>query len=231
MVHEHLLTHYSEFFRAALTGSFREAEDKTVKLEEDQPLTFEFFVHWLYYQRFPDKSKGDADEITSAWVKGDDEKNYGSTKSRNLINLHVFSDRYNIPQLFRKSMDEFYWHMSRASTDLPCTDAINTAFNALDQESPMCRYLIHVHCCVKREDWEVLDREDYPEDFLWNALLRYADIATKGPHGKAPGAKALRLSHPCNGRGAVRLQKGAETAKEDALLSSTTNRTIRQTGG
>jgi hypothetical protein len=44
--------------------------------------------------------------------------------------------------------------------------------------------LIHVHCCVKREDWEVLDREDYPEDFLWKALLRYADIATKGRTGR-----------------------------------------------
>jgi hypothetical protein len=180
VVHEHLLTHYSGFFRAALTGGFKEAEDKTVKLKEDQPLTFELFVHWLYYQRFPDKSKGDADEITSAWANGDDEINYGWTKSRNLINLHVFSDRYNIPQLFQKSMDELYWHITQDCAMLPPVASIDTAFSALDQESPMCRYLVHVHCCTKREEWEVLDREDYPEDFLWKALLRYADIATKG---------------------------------------------------
>lgn len=59
VVHEHLLTHYSDFFRAALTGDFKEAEDKIVRLEEEDPTVFEFFVHWLYYQRFPDGSKED----------------------------------------------------------------------------------------------------------------------------------------------------------------------------
>lgn len=59
VVPESLLVHYSKFFRAALTGNFSEAKDKTVKLEEDDPKMFELFVHWLYYQSFPVKSIGD----------------------------------------------------------------------------------------------------------------------------------------------------------------------------
>jgi hypothetical protein len=67
VIHESLLTTYSDFFRAALTGGFVEAEEKVVKLEEDRSQTFVFFVHWLYHQRLPDRSKGDADEIVKPW--------------------------------------------------------------------------------------------------------------------------------------------------------------------
>ncbi|KAF2449204.1 hypothetical protein P171DRAFT_480311 [Karstenula rhodostoma CBS 690.94] len=52
VVHEELLAHYSEFFRAALQGGFAEAETKTITLDDVAPHTFELFVHWLYYQRF-----------------------------------------------------------------------------------------------------------------------------------------------------------------------------------
>jgi hypothetical protein len=45
VVHEHLLTHYSEFFRAALTGRFKEAEEKVVKVRDTAPDIFECFVH------------------------------------------------------------------------------------------------------------------------------------------------------------------------------------------
>ena len=48
VVREDLLTHYSEFFRAALTGGFKEAADKIVTLKDEDPDVFGVFVHWLY---------------------------------------------------------------------------------------------------------------------------------------------------------------------------------------
>ncbi|KAF1939775.1 hypothetical protein EJ02DRAFT_351559, partial [Clathrospora elynae] len=48
VVHESLLTQRSKFFRAALTGRFKEDADKIVRLQDEEPSHFEFFVHWLY---------------------------------------------------------------------------------------------------------------------------------------------------------------------------------------
>jgi hypothetical protein len=51
-VHKSLISHHLELFHAALTGRLKEAQDKTVTLQDDEVAIFEFFLHWLYYQRF-----------------------------------------------------------------------------------------------------------------------------------------------------------------------------------
>lgn len=38
-----------KFFRAALTGKFKEAKEKVVRLHDTDPEVFECVVHWLYY--------------------------------------------------------------------------------------------------------------------------------------------------------------------------------------
>ncbi|KAF1967691.1 hypothetical protein BU23DRAFT_573000 [Bimuria novae-zelandiae CBS 107.79] len=63
VVHEGFLTHYSDYFRAALQRGFKEAETKTVTLKEEHSATFELFVHWVYHQRFPDASEGDDGQL------------------------------------------------------------------------------------------------------------------------------------------------------------------------
>ena len=46
-VHKALICSRSDFFKAALTGNFKEV-DGTIKLPEQDPATFKYFVHWLY---------------------------------------------------------------------------------------------------------------------------------------------------------------------------------------
>lgn len=47
-VYKELLCSVSDFFAAALDGGFKEAEAGAVKLPEQNPDTFQYFVHWLY---------------------------------------------------------------------------------------------------------------------------------------------------------------------------------------
>jgi hypothetical protein len=47
-VHTALLTARSEFFKKALNGAWKEAEDKVFKLPEDDPANFATYVHHLY---------------------------------------------------------------------------------------------------------------------------------------------------------------------------------------
>lgn len=67
MVYESLLTHYSDFFRAALKGRFEGAEEKTVKLDKVEPATFRLFVYWLYNRQFPCHEKDDDPQIVNAF--------------------------------------------------------------------------------------------------------------------------------------------------------------------
>lgn len=87
VVHSALLVHHSAFFRAALTGSFKEAGEKVVKLPHEQCTIVELFVHWLYYHDLPTRDAGDAKHLVQQ-------------RADNLIQLHVFSDVYDVPELY-----------------------------------------------------------------------------------------------------------------------------------
>jgi hypothetical protein len=177
LIHESLLTTYSDFFRAALTGGFVEAEEKMVKLEEDRSQTFVFFVHWLYHQRLPDRSNGDADEIVKPWsFETDAAKEDDATKTRNLIQLRIFSDRYSVPQLARDTLDELFYLM-RGNIKYPSTWALRHAFEHLREQLPLCRFLIHNYCDDAKAVPNDNNRQDWPEGFKWSVLCRYADMA------------------------------------------------------
>ncbi|KAF2833873.1 hypothetical protein CC86DRAFT_415864, partial [Ophiobolus disseminans] len=141
IVHENLLVQYSEFFRAALTGKFKEAEEKTVKLEEDDTTTFELFVHWLYYQRFPNKAHGDHNELIKLYH---DDLDCGTNSC---IQLHVFGDKYGVKRLKEDSLDELI-NITLSGNNHCLTDAddVKLAFEHLPERSPMCRLIIDSHC-------------------------------------------------------------------------------------
>lgn len=48
LVHKELLTAASPFFAAALNSTFAEGLDQTVRLPEEKPESFEWFLQWLY---------------------------------------------------------------------------------------------------------------------------------------------------------------------------------------
>jgi hypothetical protein len=86
-VHESLLIHYSKSFRAALTGNFSEARYKTVKLADENADVFELFVHWLYYQRFLEKTAGDDEGLWELWLN----KDFADAGTDQCIQLYVLA--------------------------------------------------------------------------------------------------------------------------------------------
>lgn len=51
-VHKGVLRFYSGYFDRALGGSFLEAKNGVIKLNDEDPSTFEMFQYWLYTRRF-----------------------------------------------------------------------------------------------------------------------------------------------------------------------------------
>lgn len=44
-----LLSHHSEFFRAACNGPFKKGQTNKITLPECEPEVFQIFVHWIYF--------------------------------------------------------------------------------------------------------------------------------------------------------------------------------------
>ena len=48
IVHKNIICRSSAFFRLACTGEWKEVRDRTVKLHERDPVSFEVYLGWLY---------------------------------------------------------------------------------------------------------------------------------------------------------------------------------------
>jgi hypothetical protein len=139
VVHEQLLTHNSKFFNHALTEPFKEAKEKLVRLSDTQPDTFEFFVHWLYYQRFPDASKGDDEELVQSWEA--DAKHLLIT---NIIRIYILGGVRIIPALQQQALDYLYRLLTSGyPSKMPTMHDLKLAFDSLKTDDPLCRLLIN----------------------------------------------------------------------------------------
>ncbi|CAN9083767.1 unnamed protein product [Alternaria sp. RS040] len=68
-----LLSHHSEFFRAACNGRFKEGIENKITLHDCWPEVFEGFVQWLYFATLPVEylMSGDVYISFHLWVLGD----------------------------------------------------------------------------------------------------------------------------------------------------------------
>jgi hypothetical protein len=181
-VHESLLIHYSKFFRAALTGHFSEARDKTVKLADENAGVFELFVHWLYYQRFPDKTADDDEGLWELWF----DMGIVDAGTDQCIHLYVFGDKYDIAKLRLDTIDEVVRiALQNENYTSPSIHAIRVAFRDLPQDSPMCRLIIDFHYRYSDPDLyhKIADYDYVP--FLQAVWRRYATASIKAIEANA----------------------------------------------
>ena len=170
-IFEELLTYHSPYFRAALKGAFKEAQDKTVTLESEDPQIFEFFVHWLFYKRFPNDS--DCGELTGKW-HNDSADDEDTTKLNNLIHLYVFYDRYQVPQLKTALIEEIFNHIENLDHELAPPDLVSYAFNNLPDKDPLRRLLVDSFVYwASRLQWAESKIPKYPPKFLEKVMGRY----------------------------------------------------------
>ena len=102
-VHVDLLCDASSFFKAALTGDFKESSDKTMQFPEDDENTFSLFIDWLYHQRqemlaLPPDDQEDSDDEDNEVDNVEKKENGRYTAA---FKLFVFAERYHVPDLKR----------------------------------------------------------------------------------------------------------------------------------
>ncbi|CAN9306467.1 unnamed protein product [Alternaria sp. RS040] len=174
-VHLDLLIHHSPFFRAALTGSFKEADEKLVTLPDTASNTFELFVHWLYYQRLPIET--DSSELLALYRDAEDDE----VLYENLVSLYIFCDKYYVPGLKRECLDTLFYQITE-NPYLSEFNIIRRTFNNLEtNRDPLCRLLVDYYCYWASEDcWTLKEVQDLPSTFVAKAMARYTNFKSGG---------------------------------------------------
>ncbi|KAG9657191.1 hypothetical protein KCU64_g5367, partial [Aureobasidium melanogenum] len=94
ILHKDLLCFYSDFFRAAFNGSFKEAAERKIELPNTEVDVFEAFQVWLYTQKMPKNENTSSGKVHLEWPI--------------LIKLWIFGDKYQMPLLQNIVMDNSF---------------------------------------------------------------------------------------------------------------------------
>jgi hypothetical protein len=169
-----------------LTGRFKEAEEKRVVLGEEDPWIFEFFVHWLYYQRLPDRRYWihDHEDLIKKWhfdPDSDATSIFSTPNSDHFVNLYLFSDRYDIKALGKCAIDRFYDCLEmNYHYKLPTFELANKAFECLTPKSPMCRFLVDAFCHYSNRNTFEKKKDDASPLFMFHVSRRYTELYQEG---------------------------------------------------
>lgn len=152
-----LLTFYSGYFRAALSGRWTAAEDDAIRLDTETPRTFERFVSWLYTRSITDD---------------DDEK----ANCQLIIDLWLFADRREIPLLMNEMLDALKDRIVTEKT-IPTT-LLGTTYERTMPGSALRRMIVHAITNTASERLMADDSKKalWPHDALWDTakeLLRF----------------------------------------------------------
>lgn len=153
-VHKGILIRRSAFFRTALTGTFKEATEGTVTLQEDNPKVFGVFVSWLY----TGKLENTVDEIPTP------------CGSNRLAELYIFADRYDVPILRNDAIDA----LVKNRQEIPHIPILSfrMVYDATPPKDPLRRLLVDMVALTTNIRQSVVAyRESYPAEMLLDILV------------------------------------------------------------
>ncbi|THX02320.1 hypothetical protein D6D13_08371 [Aureobasidium pullulans] len=179
-VHKELLCFYSDFFRAAFNGSFKEATEGRIELPDAQLDVFEIFQVWLY-----SRSLLNTEDLQDQ----PDYQKYPSFST--LARLWVFGDKYQIPLLQNCAADAILQYTKDKNRF--CTNVLKTAYDHTMEGSPLRRLAIDilVFRMVHEEAANSILREGLLYTWSKESLVDFARGISKAwmlglPHRKFP---------------------------------------------
>lgn len=159
-MHKGLLCSRSGYFKAALAGSFREAEDQVVTLDDEEPETFRMFNAWLY----TDVLVEDSDPLAISWSS--------------LFNIYIFAEKRIIPLLQNAAIDAII----RASKkeNFP-SEEIRHAWAMTGEKSSLRKLLVDLRLYEGEDYFNDQFRthiDDYDIAFVAAVAMRAAELIT-----------------------------------------------------
>ncbi|CAD0088398.1 unnamed protein product, partial [Aureobasidium mustum] len=154
-IHKDLLCFYSDYFRGAFDGSFKEAVDGKIWLEKEDPAIFDIFNAFLYNRKLQN-AKG---------LVGP------SLSFRTLIDLWIFGDQFVVPLLQNLAVDSLK-QKSDAEMIIPWRTEMRHVYDNTLHGAPLRRIMIDMTAYETRPGTK--SREDYLEAWPVEALVDLA---------------------------------------------------------
>ncbi|KAI4194488.1 MAG: hypothetical protein LQ350_007739 [Teloschistes chrysophthalmus] len=161
-VHKAIISFKSEFFRAALEGSFKGAAEDKVRLPEDDPELFPHYLSWVYGNNSIRIKTKYLSEYDDSWCRlfllAD---RLGSEELENLI-IDKLCDRLSIDKLYGRTLDNYL-------TFRPSVEVINLIWDATPSDSGMRKILVDaIAWQTDINTW--LELANAPSEFLYTVL-------------------------------------------------------------
>ncbi|KAH3959582.1 hypothetical protein HBI56_199440 [Parastagonospora nodorum] len=161
-VHESLIMARSAFFKA-LSGNWTEAKSRHVNLPEDDPQTFENYVHHLYTNTLAVKPSPVPDQYVGREEKIEPAK------------LYVFAEKIQDTDT-KDAVVKAMAHSSQLSryngkTYGPNLGVVSLIYAGTAPWSPMRKLLVDIYTYQANAAWLTRDEEESPSDFLRELAL------------------------------------------------------------
>ncbi|KAF1955499.1 hypothetical protein CC80DRAFT_564151 [Byssothecium circinans] len=174
-IHKALLTHHSEYFRAALEGSWKEAQDKVVIWNDVESEIFQIFAAWLYTGELPEAAE---------WinilgrVRGKTKRENCNTFREVVVKCYALGDRLITPA-FRRMICNFIVDGPRLEPMVIYQFAI-TAFERLPTECVILQYIVDGHCTHWKQGKDNAKtkqlEQQLPHEFLRRVMRRFGEM-------------------------------------------------------
>jgi hypothetical protein len=178
-VHKALVTKHSEFFKKALAGPWKEADEHVVRLSNIEPSAFNIFMGWIYTGTIPGPTAQD-------WmVAGTCENvphNVQPILGGDLLRLQacVVADQLVAP-LFQQALNNAYVDLKVSKKKALIYESIIYAYANLPESCPILRLMVDSQCVYWRATHdttsinsvqEIERRDELPHKFLVQVMVR-----------------------------------------------------------
>lgn len=202
LIHKELLTSASPFFAAALNSTFAEGLDQTVRLPEEKPEIFEWFLQWLYtgsltlplpawqgpahlpphlMHSHPNTSSWTAAALaqSSPTTDGDLRNHAGSPKYFLLIDLYGLSDRLLTSPLSNHVLSTIV-RLSEATNSVPTPSDTRILYEQIRANAPLKNLILDLFAYKKTDKLLETHRDEWHARFLRELVVK---LKRPGPEG------------------------------------------------
>ncbi|KAI5204702.1 hypothetical protein E4T39_03475 [Aureobasidium subglaciale] len=200
-IHKDLLTAESPFFSAALNGAFAEGLDQTVRLPEEKPEIFEWFLWWLYTGSLTTPTptnchteprrqrmhgvlglpgQGPPFQHHMTHNDGDLRNTAGSPKYFLLLDLYALSDKLMTTTLCNHIVDTIA-RLSESTNSVPTPSDTWILYDTIRDNAPMRKLILDLFAYKKTDKLLESHKDEWHPRFLRELVVKL----------KRPGLESL----------------------------------------
>ena len=169
-VHEKLICASSEFFKKIMSRDWKESKQRSIQLEDDDPDTFQLYLHWLYRGTLPVRTDGPGRIANSEYLQ--------------LAMAYVLGDKLQDGDFQDITIDAMIDKCKSPASDgakwFPVGSVIQCIYDNTPESSKARRLLVDIYVHNGCSGWlrDSMKPDEIPKDFLFEIAIAFLDTRT-----------------------------------------------------